>query len=604
MVRHWDVDTYRVSENMTLYAKWSFPMAYPSEVTITDDAFANSISWIQDNVTSYSSVQVKLLKAKVEDKQAIDPNTGETIIYESITYPTTGAVSAPGNFEVDGYFVKFTFNETLPGGVYRAYITTSTDAGVNEVSQDGIRFKGTGTEADPYLVYSEQDLVYLTTHSFKEGTHAILKSDIAIHSVYNDKKGCIYDGELKGNGKTVTLMNNSGLFYELGPHSEVYGVKFNGQVSGSDPSIGVVANYNSGYIHNVQSVAVSVYSDGGKVNDFKTLSLGGAGGIVGTNKATGEITECIITSGQANVIAGHIGIGGIAGINYGYIHKFDSKTTPCSAYVGAYNGKEISSSINTSYAGCAVGVNYGRVEQVNVDGKINCRRVDLAGIYDSGSSNIGGVVGYNAKEGIISECLFQGMRCVGDTNVGGIAGYNDGTISSCFTGRRIRKPSGTTIEERMFISPVIGSYYVGGIAGKCGENSNINHCFSTANIYSYGMQGYTIAEKCNDCIGINTNQNPRLTSTYLGQKYGQCYSNDLLSPTGNNNKILDNSIRINSAQNNLLGADYIDGENKQNTQLIIEYLNILGDKFGWNNTYGISLLWQSSNTHPISYYGG
>lgn len=600
----WDVDTYRVSGNMKLYAKWSYPVNEPSEVEVSSGAFANSICWIQDNVDSTSNITVKLLKAKVVEKQALDPNTNQTIIYEEITYPASAPSLASGKFTVDGYNVTYTFDNPLAGGIYRAYIETETEAGIFNSEIVGLRFKGIGTQDDPYQVYTEDDLIYLTTHSFGEGTYAILKNDVTLRSVYADKVGCVYDGVFNGNAKTVKLKNNSGVFFELGEHAEVYGLKLSGSVSGSDPSLGTVANYNNGFIHNCESTSVSVASDGGTVNDFTTLSKGGAGGIVGTNKEKGRITLCTVTSGQANIIKGKIGIGGIAGINYGRIYNFNSTITPDSAIIGAYNGKEISSTVGISYAGCAVGVNYGEISQVNVDGKINARRIDLTGSYQTGASNIGGICGYNTKTGTITECLFQGMRIVGDTNVGGICGFNEGKISSCFTGRRIRKPSGTTIEERMFISPVIGSFNVGGIVGKCGETSVITNCYSTANVWCYGMKGYTIAEKCDNCIGITCNQNPRLTSTYLGRTYGQVYSNDLTAPLGENNLILDNTYRINSVEHNLLGADLVDGKNKMNTQLVIKYLTHLGDKFGWNNTYGISLLWQSANTHDLSYYGG
>ena len=89
------------------------------------------------------------------------------------------------------------------------------------------------------------------------------------------------------------------------------------------------------------------------------------------------------------------------------------------------------------------------------------------------STYIGGIAGYNGVSGVIESCLFEGMRCVGDTNVGGIAGFNEGTIANCMTGRRLRKPSNTTILERQFISPIIGSYNVGGIAGKISNTSKI-----------------------------------------------------------------------------------------------------------------------------------
>lgn len=609
----WNIDTYRVSDNMSLYAKWSFYQKSPTEIKTSDVAFSKTITWIQDKVDQSTNFKVELLKASVKEVNVVDydkdPTGNTTTKVEVPTYKAGTEFEVSGSIVVNDYEVSFTIDTPLLGGIYRAIVTSDNGTETYTSSQDGLFFKGTGTKEDPYLIYNEADLKYLTTHSYDESSYAILKNDVTIRSVYNEKIGCVYDGEFNGNGKTINIRNNSGLFYELGPNANFYGARFTGSLSGSDPSIGVVANYNQGYIHNVESASVSVASYGGKVNDFSTLSVGAGGGIVGTNKANGRITQCTITSGQANVIAGTIGIGGIAGVNYGKIYGFNSTTTPCSAIVGAYNGKELAKNAIISYAGCAVGVNFGIVEQVNIDGKINCRRIDYDQNYVTGSSNIGGVVGYNAKGGVISDCLFQGMRCVGDTNVGGIVGYNDGTVTNCFTGRRLRKPSGTVMEERMYISPVIGTINVGGICGKCGPNSVISNCFSTANVWAYGEKAYSVAEIADNCIYVNKNHQERTSQNYLGRTYGVPVSNDLLAPVGNNNLLVDVTDRVNLAESHPLGSIYkVDdngvGKNVIDTARVIEYLHVLGNHFGYNNTYGISLLWQSGNTHPLSYYEG
>lgn len=602
----WDMATYRVTENMTLYAKWSYPLPQPSEIAVTDEAFSRSIHWIQSNLDSTTTIEVALRKAEIKIETAAGG-----ILFESVTYPDTPAVAVEGSTLIGDDEVTFTLADMPTGGLYEAVVTTVTDGVTQTASIKGLRFKGTGTEEDPYLVYTEADLHYITTRSIDAGVFVELKEDVTLGSIYSEKRNCVFNGTFEGNNKTIQLKNNSGLFYELGEHGVMRNVKFVGAISGSEPSMGVAANYNSGYIYNVESAAVSVMSSGGKVNDFSTLSKGGAGGIVGTNNKSGIITLCKVSSGQANVISGKIGVGGIAGVNYGEISNFNTYASEsgtqyhCAAIIGAYNGKEISSTISNSYAGGAVGVNFGTITQVNVAGKINCRRIDLNNSKDTGASNIGGVVGYNATSGVIDQCFFQGMRCVGDTNVGGIAGFNDGQVINCFTGRRIRSPSGTTEAERKFISPVIGSYNVGGIVGKCGEHSQISNVFSTANVWSYGMAGYTVAEKADNAIGVNINQNPRLTSNYLGRTYGQTFSNELVAPQGDNIVIVDVAYRIGSIEHHLLGATLnSEGKNVADTTLIIEYLTLLGGKFGYNNTYGISLLWQSANTRPLSYYTG
>lgn len=591
----WDIDTYRVTEDVTLYAKWSYPEVYPTEFSLGNDAFTKTISWIQKGITSSSDISIEVCKGVEKDLMEMDERLGVLVkVGTYIDYTGVTPVSVPGDLDINGYNISFTATDSYVGGVYKFIVTTNKES-VDKKEFLDVSFKGNGTLEDPYRVYNEQDLLYITTNSFDEGTYTILMSDVTIHSVYNEKKGSIYNGKFDGNGKTVTIKNNSGLFYEIGEKGEVTNLKLKGSISGSDPSIGVVANYNKGYIHNVESSAVSVNGTGGKVNDLSSLSKGGAGGIVGTNLTSGRITNCSIVSAQDNVIQGKIGIGCVAGINYGKIYDMN-----VAGIVGAYNGNEISATINNSFAGIAVGVNYGSLYRVNVDGKINCRRVDLGNEGD-GATNVGGVVGYNATGAKIEECFYHGMRCVGDTNVGGIAGYNDGTIIKCYTGRRVRKPSNTTDEERQFISPVIGSYNVGGIVGKCGEHSIISNVFSTANVWAYREEAYAVAEKASNTVYCLYNQNYRTSDRWLGQKYGVVVSDKLIAPIGENTLGIDNSSRKNLTINHLLGWEVkeiispLTGnkslDNVKNEELVTEILGILGSGFKADSSWGIVLSW-------------
>lgn len=591
----WDVNTYRVMGDTTLYAKWSFPTATPTEFEIGADAFTKSFTWIQTGVTDPSEIVVTTVSGKEVPNMVWDERTEEYVQQGTkVEYDESTAAPLLGTLTIENNQLTFTSDEPLTGGMYKITITT-LKTGVAVTTFEDIRFKGTGTAEDPYLVYTEQDLLYLTTNSFGKNTVAKLMKNIEIQSVYSDKRGCIYDGKFDGNGKTVTIKNNSGLFYELGENAEVYNLTLKGSISGSDPSLGVLANYSSAYIHDVKSLAVSVKSTGGRVNDLSTLAKGGAGGIVGTNKAKGRITACQVTNAQDNTINGKIGVGCVAGVNYGKVYNMTIE-----GIVGAYNGNEISQTINNTFCGTVVGVNYGEISQVYSEGKANSRRID-GGKEGDGANNIGGIVGYNAQGGVVSECFFAGMRIVGDTNVGGIAGYNDGTVINCYTGRRLRKPSNTLEEERQFISPVIGSYNVGGIVGQCGPNSVVENVFSTANVWAYGEQAYAIAEKANNAVYMLYNQNRRTADRWLGQKYGVVYSDELLAPIGTNLKGIDNGYRKNYVVNHLLGWDLVEVENEytgemvltqvKNEQLCEEILAILGSKFKADSTWGIVLSW-------------
>jgi len=71
-----------------------------------------------------------------------------------------------------------------------------------------------------------------------------------------------------------------------------------------------------------------------------------------------------------------------------------------------------------SKIGGIAGINFGTIKDVKVSG------------YLDSDSEVGGVVGRNMKNGIISDCTFSGS-VVGNSYTGGIAGYNEGTVSRC-----------------------------------------------------------------------------------------------------------------------------------------------------------------------------
>jgi hypothetical protein len=594
--RDFDVINHRVIHDMTLKARWIFPTSTPSHFTITEDAFSNTVTWIQTGAEDTSKIKIEVIQAIRTPNYIEDPILGGQIqdpdnpyIYE---YKEDKKELADGvvTYDKDNYTVTFKRNKSYGGSKYKFYIYNDGEL-VGQFAD--IQFKGSGTQEDPYLVYNENDLKYLTTNDIPQGTYVEMKNNITLHSLYSEKRGKVFDGILRGNGYSITLKNNSGVFYKLGQNARVDNLVFRGAISSTEPSIGVVANYNDGYITNVENASVSVLSTGGVVNDIKSLAKGGVGGIVGTNLEHGEICDVKVSGNSGNIISGRIGVGGVAGVNYGKIHTildaFDS-------IIGAYNGKEASSTINNSYAGTVVGANYGEIYGIKSEGKINCRRVEN-GKEGNGATNVGGIAGYNAESGSIKNCIWEGMRCVGDTNVGGIVGLNEGLIQNCMTGRRLRKPSNTLIEERQFISPVIGSHNVGGIAGKITNTSRIINVLSTANVWAYESQPWTIAERADNAVGVKHNFQKRVSESYLGRTYGQVINNSLTAPTaGQNVEIIDNGDLVEYRLTYKLGHKYEIGANGAVTSvkdqtLVDHYLDakLLGSGFYYNSTYGITV---------------
>ena len=588
-----DVETYRVMDNMTLYAKWTFPTDTPSEFSIGEDAFSKTVTWVQTGVEKESDISIEVIRADKVENLIYDDRLDQWILDPvnpyKFEYDETKKESVTGQVTIDkaNYKVTFERDASYGGSKYKFFIYNKGELVKEEID---IQFKGSGTQDDPYYVYNANDLKYLTTNDIPEGTYVELKSSITLKSLYSEKRGKVFNGNFKGNGYTITLKNNSALFYKTGSKAKVYDVVFTGSIASTEPSIGVVSNYNEGYITEINSLAVSVSSTGGEVNNLKTVASGGAGGIVGTNLETGKITKCLVSGSSGNTIQAKIAVGGIAGINYGTI---ENMTDGVDSIVGAYNGKEASSTISNSYAGSIVGINYGKIYGIKSEGKINARRVEN-GAEGDGANNIGGIAGYNAASGVISSCIWEGMRCVGDTNVGGIVGYNEGTIENCMTGRRLRKPSNTEILERQFISPVMGSWNVGGIAGKISTTSKITNVLSTANVWSYKSLPWTLAERVENAVGIKHNFQNRVTESYLGRTYGQVISNYLEAPvSGRNIEIVDNLEFVDYRFSYCLGWDYsIENgvvKGAVNNELVAHYLDILGSGFYKSSSYGCTV---------------
>ena len=591
--KEFKIDTYRVIQDTTLYAKWTFPTDIPEEFSIGEDAFSKTVHWVQTGVEKESDISIKIIQAtKVPnyvyddrlDMEVLDPENPYIFTYDdSKIEPATGKIS----YDKDTYTLSFERDQSYGGSKYKFFIYNKGNL-VKEVAD--IQFKGSGTQDDPYYVYNTNDLKYLTTNDIPAGTYVELKNSITISSLYSEKRGRVFDGQFKGNGHTIVIKNNSGLFYKLGKNAKVYDVVFTGSISSIEPSIGVVANYNEGFVSEINSLAVSVSSTGGVVNDIKSVAQGGAGGIVGTNLETGKITKCLVSGSSGNTIQAKIAVGGIAGVNYGTI---ENMTDGLDAIIGAYNGKEASNTISNSYAGTITGINYGRIYGIKSEGKVNARRIE-DGLEGEGASNIGGIAGYNAASGKIENCIWEGMRCVGDTNVGGIAGFNEGEILNCMTGRRLRKPSNTEIVERQFISPIIGSYNVAGIAGKISNTSKISNVLSTANVWSYETNPLTIAERADNAVGIMYNFQTRYTENYLGRKYGEVKTNTLTAPSaGLNVEIVDNKEFVDYRFSYCLGWNYTieNGavRGAADEALVSHYLGILGSGFYKSSSFGCTV---------------
>ena len=309
---------------------------------------------------------------------------------------------------------------------------------------------GSGTEEDPYLIYTAKQLDLVGYCSLDRDKHFKLMADIDL-SGYDGREGrpkftiigdgIPFTGVFDGDGHAISNFVyessdrwNVGLFSFMDDaEAEIKNlVLIEPEVITERPETGgLVGNMNNGKITNCH-----VY--GGVVDS------GRVGGLVGKVDA-GTIEGC---SSSASVI-GSVG-GGLVGSNGGTI-------------VDCFAAGTVSAE-GTDMAGGLVGGNHGTITR--------CYSVNNSeGDGVSGYANIGGLVGSNhASLGIITKC-YSKVSVAGTNNVGGLVGsnYSGATIANCYA-----------------TGPVTGDNYIGGLCGKnfpyLLSGATITNCYSTGSV--------------------------------------------------------------------------------------------------------------------------
>lgn len=494
--KQWNFKTDIVSSDLTLYAGYRVVYDYVTELAKADEACTSKLVWAQATVSDASAYEVKLT----------DKSGNVTTL--------AGSVS----FDAEAYKVTFT-PETIPqGGKYAVSVKDTTKTAEAAVLED-VLFGGAGTENNPYQIGSALDFTMVNQANVEAGTYFSLASNVTIETSREAQKAYTFNGTLLGNGRTITLENsNCAAIYKLGEQGYVYNVGIAGSVSTSSfDSIGAIVDFNAGKVEkinvtaNVTSTAGITGSNGlanalnAELEDGKG-NRGIAGGVVGTNLATGIVYNCKITTADSSTgtVKANVAGGTIVGLNYGKVEMCVSN-----GCFGAWNstesgGKSLS---KYSYAGGIVGINAGTVTKCSVTGsaKLLAQRYEDNAAADAAAgttnSNFGGIAGYNMENATISECYFSGIRVHADENVGGIAGLNAGAISDCYV-------AGVYNDTTKVLSYVGGRKNVGGVVGKSETTGTVANCYVTANVYAYvAGTAYSVAESASNCVYVSANLN-------------------------------------------------------------------------------------------------
>ena len=226
---------------------------------------------------------------------------------------------------------------------------------------------GSGTETDPYLITSAEDLQAISDIT-DDNSHYRLTADIdlADYIAENGWTPVTIRGHFDGQGHTVSGLQceaeTAGLFHTLNAGGEIKNLKViiatDGTLKGSLLAGGLVGN-NKGTITNC---SVSGNVEGATI----------AGCIAGIS--SGSISECY-TKGNVSSSAGEAHMGGIVGEN-----SAGGKVSDCCSDVVT------DASGSNAYGGGIVGYNYGKVEYCYATGDVTGYTVAGVCGYNSGAA--------------------------------------------------------------------------------------------------------------------------------------------------------------------------------------------------------------------------
>ena len=313
---------------------------------------------------------------------------------------------------------------------------------------------GRGTEADPYLIGSVDDLNTLSTYvasmdeeylpfrtAYYEQIANIDFDGATFSSIGNTNATAPYSffcGKYDGKGykiENIVIANvNSnkaqGFFGYLDGAAHIKNMNFDKvTINASTWNVGTIAgcvqNTSTALIENCHVTNGSVYSSGDAV-----------GGIVGKMQV-GTVRGC---SYSGTVSAGNVNVGGVTGLMDNYSGSF---VTECSVE-GTVSGTK------DQVGGIAGKILKGGITSCTVAATVK------------GTNLVGGVAGYVAG-GTVKTCTLTNPSVSGTKNIGGVAGQIDpaGTVTGCSV------TGGTVNGTAASVGGIVGVYNKGGLISQC-----------------------------------------------------------------------------------------------------------------------------------------
>lgn len=467
----------------------------------------------QEEISDRKLVKIlKLLKVSAYTNGRIDVDISDLIVLKDCLWNNPDVRDVVAEIIVEkikeGYEEKWRIKEELEGVCFEKNSTLNNKNSI---------FKGNGTEENPFLIESEQDLTFIATDEFIDKNYYFKQTkDIVItenwHSIGSNDK--VFQGNYNGNNRKISKLNKP-LFQKVQSSVIKNLILDETDINSSRTNVGGISG-------EISETVIENCSINGKINNnYSSSKTYYVGGIVG-RAANSEIKNSSFIGDIDKNIDGSSKsfsyIGGIVGYS-------DSKVIieRCN-FIG-----EIENKNNNSYAltGGIIGcLKSSAVKSCNVSGKIvsNCCE----------NSEIGGVVGY-IEEGVVEECDIRSEISAKKTStnsygsyMGGIAGRSSkGEIKRCI----IRIKLNRYIES--------GSIYIAGILGEKGETTLIKNYITNTSVFINTKNNNTTEVNSDDENGINgKSYSPAMFDEKFYKRLGWDFTNTWMWDKNENKPVL------------------------------------------------------------------
>ena len=419
-------------------------------------------------------------------------------------------------------------------GMTPSYFTTTT-----------VGFPGSGTEADPYLIYSAADLQGVS----KQGYYKVM-NDIDLTSwisANSPTKGWVSIGR---SGTEATYIDGDG-------HT-IKGLWINT----TEDYTGLFSNFNNGTIKNL---TVEVASG-------KKVKGGNYTGILVGRNANGTIQNVVVKGD----VEGTVNVGGVIGYsdtNTLNTVSFNGKVTSstANAYIGGLAGYATSntvtscrleSTVNGTGNGTCAGGAFGYAT-----GSITKTFVNAAVTTTGTASRTGGLLG-NGQASISQSVTIGNVSVSGNESfVGGLVGYADGSITDCYT-----------------TATVTGTQYAAGLVGY--STSSINRSFATGNINGVLNGAGIVAQldgtsaKVQNSVAASNQLTFTDQSSWASRVIGG-YKNGAADPDNSNYALKTMQVTLNGVPTKKYD-DLVEGIGKEQSVL---YTSAFYEGLGWDMTH-------------------